>query len=202
MSIFIFTFFITAFSIVIDPGHGGEDCGICSQEFSEKEMTLKMANLLKDELMEFDLYLTREEDYSVPQEERVGYANGKGGLFISLHINSSFSNSLSGTIIYTPSVSPQDCDGISLIPWEMANACGMEETEKLALRVKEELEKFRNVVIQKANLFLLTGLKVPGILVEVGFHNEKELISEAFLKDFIKHLGYGIRRYIHERENE
>jgi len=202
MSIFIFTFFITAFSIVIDPGHGGDDCGICLQNFSEKEITLRMANLLKDELIDFDIYLTREGDYSVPQEERVGYANGKGDLFISLHINSSFSNSLSGTIIYIPSVSPQNCDGITLISWEMANSCGMEESEKLAFYVKNEIEKFRNAVIERVNLSVLMGLKIPGILVEAGFYNEKEILSEIFMRDFIKNLGYGIKRYIDEREKK
>jgi len=202
MSIFFLTFFITAFSIVIDPGHGGDDCGICLQNFSEKEITLRMAELLKDELIDFEVYLTREGDYSVPQEERVGYANGKGDLFISLHINSSFSNSLSGTIIYIPSVSPQNCDGIPLISWEMANACGMEETEKLAFHVKTEIEKFRNAVIERENLFVLMGLKIPGILVEAGFYNEKDFLSETFLKEFIKYLAYGIRIYIDERKKK
>jgi len=203
MSIFIFTFFITAFPIVIDPGHGGADCGICLQNFSEKEITLKLANLLRDELIEFEVYLTREGDYSVSQDERAGYANGKGGLFISLHINSSFSNFLSGTVIYIPSVSPQNCESIPLISWEMANACAIEETEKLALSVKNEMSGFRNVIIERTNLFVLMGLKVPGILVEVGFYEEKgTILSEIFMRDFIKNLGYGIKRYINEREKK
>ncbi len=202
MKVFIIPFLLSTFSIVIDPGHGGEDCGICVPDFSEKEITMKIAGFLKEELMEnFDVYLTRDGDYFVPQEERVGFANSKGDLFISIHINSSFLESLSGTIIYIPSISPKNCEGILLIPWDMANACGVEESEKFAYFLKDEFDGFRKVEIERVNSYLLIGLKVPGIVLEAGFYREN-LFSEIWINDFIKKLGYGIRRYLDERKKE
>lgn len=202
MKFLIFIFLIPSFSLVIDPGHGGEDCGICFSNFSEKEITLKLAEGLRDQLSgEFDIYFTRGGDYSVPQDERVGYANRRGDLFISFHINRSFSQSLSGTIIYIPSISPQNCNDVPLILWEMANACVIEETEKLALSVKNEMDGFRDVRLVRISSFVLMGLKIPGILIEVGFYEEKDLLlSEIWRMDFLKRVGYGIKKYRDERK--
>lgn len=80
-------------TIVLDPGHGGEDTGtvgICGRE--EKELILEYAFALRDALLERDpslrVVLTREVDEYVPLEERTRIANeARADLFVSLHAN-------------------------------------------------------------------------------------------------------------------
>ncbi|TVQ95745.1 MAG: N-acetylmuramoyl-L-alanine amidase [Deltaproteobacteria bacterium] len=80
-------------TIVLDPGHGGEDTGTtgpCGTE--EKELVLQIAFQLRDALLERDptltVILTREEDVYVPLEDRTHLANSVGAdLFVSIHLN-------------------------------------------------------------------------------------------------------------------
>jgi N-acetylmuramoyl-L-alanine amidase len=74
--------------IVIDAGHGGEDFGIQSSKMSEKEITLKVAQLVSDNFNDSDdveIILTRSQDESITLKDRVIKSEG-ADLFISLHI--------------------------------------------------------------------------------------------------------------------
>lgn len=78
--------------IVLDPGHGGKDCGaIGVLKVCEKVITLKVAKLLETELKKrgYIVYMTRDRDYYMGLQERTKFANNKGAdLFISIHANS------------------------------------------------------------------------------------------------------------------
>ena len=98
-------------TIVIDPGHGGDQPGtrsIVGNQF-EKTYTLDWALRLKPllEAEGWNVYLTRTNDVDVPRNERVAVAEKvHADLFLSLHFNSSFpSQDQSGleTYILTPS---------------------------------------------------------------------------------------------------
>ena len=81
--------------VVIDPGHGGENLGGEYEEYIEKEMTMIVANAMKEELEKYDgiqVYMTRygdiEEDMSL--EERSEYAKSVDADFMfCLHLVSS-----------------------------------------------------------------------------------------------------------------
>lgn len=76
--------------IVIDPGHGGRDPGACGNGLQEKDITLKLAKLVRDKLSKYeaDVQLTRVEDVTVELWERVTAANNaKADFFCSLHVN-------------------------------------------------------------------------------------------------------------------
>ncbi|MBC8002013.1 MAG: N-acetylmuramoyl-L-alanine amidase [Opitutaceae bacterium] len=98
-------------TIVVDPGHGGDQPGtrsILGNQF-EKTYTLDWAMRLKP-LLEADgwkVHLTRTNDVDVPLNERVAAAEKiHADLFLSLHFNSSFpSQDQSGleTFTLTPS---------------------------------------------------------------------------------------------------
>ncbi len=67
-------------TIVLDPGHGGADGGAeGSDETQEKEITLKVSNLLKDYLQQAgaSVYLTREGDYDLADEGTKGLSRRK-----------------------------------------------------------------------------------------------------------------------------
>jgi N-acetylmuramoyl-L-alanine amidase len=78
------------FTIVLDPGHGGEDPGAIGQRGSyEKNVTLSIARRLKrkiDAVSGMRALLTRDGDYFVPLAQRVVRARKvRADLFVSIH---------------------------------------------------------------------------------------------------------------------
>jgi len=100
-------------TVVIDPGHGGEDPGaIGVGGVHEKEITLAVARELRRQLEASGRYrvlLTRDKDVFIRLRERVGIARDVGAdLFISLHADSIASGSVRGLSIYTLSDTASD----------------------------------------------------------------------------------------------
>ncbi len=77
--------------IVLDPGHGGKDCGALGHaNVCEKVIVLNLAKELEKELKKrgYKVYMTRTEDIFIPLRQRTEFANAKGAdIFISLHAN-------------------------------------------------------------------------------------------------------------------
>jgi len=91
--------------IVIDPGHGGRDPGTVGSKSYEKNIalsvSLKFGELISKNLQDVDIIYTRNDDRSVPLDERSKIANSSGAdLLISIHCNSSPSKSAYGTETY------------------------------------------------------------------------------------------------------
>lgn len=91
-------------TVVIDPGHGGEDPGaIGIRGVKEKEVVLSLARHLKDELQSqgVNVFLTRTGDYFIPLRERVKLAHEHGAdLFVSIHADSSPTKTTRGASVY------------------------------------------------------------------------------------------------------
>lgn len=98
--------------IVIDPGHGGSDPGAQHFGLSEKNLTLDIAQRLRDLLVArgWSVKMTRESDADVfgpnasavdELQARCDVANNAGArLFLSVHVNSYTDGSLNGTTSY------------------------------------------------------------------------------------------------------
>ena len=78
-------------TIVIDPGHGGDDPGaVTAHGLTEKELALDIGLRLRDLFVasSFAVRMTREKDQTVPLGQRVVLANrAEGDLFVSIHLN-------------------------------------------------------------------------------------------------------------------
>lgn len=102
------------FKVVLDPGHGGRDCGAIGikKKIYEKDLNLKVAlrvaELLKpDENTE--VIFTRKKDFFIPLDERPKIANrAQADLFISIHANASESTAVNGFETYTLGESRND----------------------------------------------------------------------------------------------
>jgi N-acetylmuramoyl-L-alanine amidase len=97
-------------TIVIDPGHGGEDPGaIGPRRTMEKDIVLKVGEKLIDLFShdrEIQAFLTRKGDYFIPLEQRIKIAREYGAdLFISLHTDGSFNPQARGSSLYCLSLS-------------------------------------------------------------------------------------------------
>ncbi|QKF86449.1 N-acetylmuramoyl-L-alanine amidase [Campylobacter blaseri] len=76
--------------IVIDPGHGGKDPGATVGKLKEKDIALKIAKNLGNELSlrGYKILYTRNTDKFIPLRSRTAFANKKNAdLFVSIHMN-------------------------------------------------------------------------------------------------------------------
>jgi N-acetylmuramoyl-L-alanine amidase len=97
-------------TIVIDPGHGGEDPGAMGpRKTMEKDIVLKVGEKLIHHLSqdkEIQAFLTRKGDYFIPLEQRIKIAREYGtDLFLSLHTDGSFNPQARGSSVYCLSLS-------------------------------------------------------------------------------------------------
>ena len=78
-------------TIVLDPGHGGENLGTSAPEgLVEKEVTLDIAERLQQLLEQhsYKVLMTRQSDRSLSLRDRAEFANTKrGDIFVSIHVN-------------------------------------------------------------------------------------------------------------------
>lgn len=105
--------------VVIDAGHGGVDPGaIGPNGLREKDVTLKVAKAIRDELLasgRVRVALTRDDDRYLILRERYGVARRlKGDLFISIHCDSTGSENATGATAYTLSEVASDKEAARL----------------------------------------------------------------------------------------
>ena len=96
------------FTVVIDPGHGGNDPGAVGRKGKEKNINLnvaiKLGKLIENNCNDTKVIYTRKSDIFVPLHKRADIANNaKANLFISIHTNAVARNNshVKGTETYT-----------------------------------------------------------------------------------------------------
>ncbi|MEJ7763722.1 MAG: N-acetylmuramoyl-L-alanine amidase [Thermomicrobiales bacterium] len=78
-------------TVVLDPGHGGEDSGAVNGNLRESDLTLDIAERTAALLMDAgqSVALTREDDTFLTNSERGYIANAcRATVFVSIHLNS------------------------------------------------------------------------------------------------------------------
>ncbi len=177
------SFLKTNLTIVIDPGHGGEDSGTSSVlgERSEKDFALDCARRLGALLATngWRVFLTRTNDTELSLSNRIAFADThKAGLFLSLHFNSSAPNSQQSgleTYCLTPTGMPStltrgfgDDLGLSF-PNNTFDAQNL-QFALLVHRAVLQVNGRRDRGVRRARfLGVLRGQHCPAILVEGGY---------------------------------
>ena len=184
-------------TIVIDPGHGGDDNGVKGQGGAlEKDVTLAVARRVKGAIegrLGMRVLLTREEGNRVDGDSRAAIANNnKADLFISLHANGSPRATLRGALVYTLSLDRVGEDArrqsqadravlplfgggareVSLIEWELAQAAHLDGSNAFAGIVDQRLRAtagLPSVELQRAPMRTLAGTNMPALLIEMGY---------------------------------
>lgn len=174
--------------IFLDPGHGGSDPGATANGLREKDLTLKIARYTRDYLQgnyqDASIRMSRTGDTYPSLTARANDANRWGAdLFVSIHINA-HNGSAYGyeDFIYNGPVS--------------------NNTLKLQNTLHKELSRlFRNNRGKKrANFAVLRQTKMPAVLTECGFIDNKTdadlLKKESYLKDLGEAHAKGIAAYL------
>lgn len=186
-----------AMTILIDPGHGGEEDG-ATREFNgvmvkEKDLTLSISKLIYEKLQKkHRVFLTRSFDRTVTLQERAQIAEKiKADLFISVHINSSTDPRAKGIETFyldnhddiavkkvekTENINPGTADGIQQILIDLAVEQTVQTSKPLAFLVHAEAKKnlkgryaMLNRGVKPALFYVLALSKRPGVLLEAGF---------------------------------
>ena len=144
----------SSITVVIDAGHGGHDRGgIPGQRVAEKEVTLDVAQRLKNALAAsgYRVVMTRDSDVFVPLGTRVAIANSyANAIFVSIHFNSAKRSGAGG--IETYFYNRESLPLASAIHYFVAGGAPSSN---------------RNV--RRRGYFVLRKATVPAVLVECGF---------------------------------
>jgi N-acetylmuramoyl-L-alanine amidase len=211
-------------TIVIDPGHGGDDLGVRGPGgATEKDLTLAIAHRLKAAIegrLGIRVLLTRETDRQVPLEDRTAVANNnKADLFISLHANASFRAATSGAAIYYAAFDPATASGavagvdrvptfsgamrdLELVAWDLAQTHHLDQSMTFASILED---RFRDRVplaarpVDSAALGVIESANMPAVLVEIGFltnpEQERQLAGAAFQNAFVQAVTEAVIRF-------
>ena len=90
--------------IALDPGHGGDENGAEYYGLKEKDLNLKLAQMVQQEVLQYQgvqVVLTRETDEKVSLWERANRASVENAdILFSLHFNASVSHNSCGASVY------------------------------------------------------------------------------------------------------
>lgn len=185
--------------IVVDAGHGGADPGAVGRGGrQEKAIVLDIARRLSDILTRngYDVLLTRDKDYFVPlmRRNRMGL-NDKAGVFVSLHVNWARLSSASGIETW---VAPLSHPEFAALPAETASRL-YEENRAFAAVAQRTLTRdtgAKDRGVKEGAFRALRGLRIPAILVEMGFLSNRAEAARLELSSYRQILAEGLARAI------
>ncbi len=169
-------------TVIIDPGHGGEDSGAVSDGgVLEKELNLQIASKIVEflKLYRVESVMTREDDKMLYSDGvtskkrgdlrgRVEFARQyENALFVSIHMNKFSIPKYSGLQVFYSKNNPQS-EAVAI---------------KLQADIKQYLQNDNNRIVKAAdsNIFVLDRLSCPAVLVECGFlsnYDETKLLQD------------------------
>lgn len=190
--------------IIIDAGHGGEDCGAIGEGgIYEKDLNLEIAMMLGEMLSEkgYAVVYTRTEDKLLYEESenikgirkisdlknrcKIGAEHPKA-LFLSIHMNSYGDKRYSGLQVY---YSENDSTSQNL-----ANSIQTSVRDLLQKSNKRQIKPGRE-------MYLMKNLQNPAVLIECGFITNSEECEKLLKKEYQKELCFAIICGIIEYKN-
>lgn len=215
------------FIITIDPGHGGRDPGTSFDMIKEKDLTLKIAKVVKKELEKdgYKVFLTRDKDVYISLEKRVAIAQAKkSSLFISIHIDQSFDTRAQGSTVYMISnkfwkdkhkafniVKKQD-----FLPHDLFNKYDKnagfllmmfmrDYSDSLSYKISYSIQKnFKNTGVcnvcksKIAEFVVLNGIGIPSVLIEAGYISNSKDREKMLTSTFANNFANGIVKSVDE----
>lgn len=213
----------SGYTIIIDPGHGGDDNGAVKGNVIESRITLQVALKLASKFekdKDTKIVLTRNKNSSVSLKDRTQSAEiNDADLFISIHGNSSTDNRAKGAEFYfgasnrsvasTNSKEQKDVktpETLETIVSSLEHNARLYQSSYLASDTFYTWKKgtvTQARAIRQAPFYVINKNTIPSILVEIGFiTNRKEstdLINESTQERIAETLYSAVTNY---RENK
>lgn len=181
-------------TVIIDPGHGGDDGGaISDSNILEKNINLNVSLLLKELFISngFDVTMTRESDTALYDSDitdnkkqndlknRVEVFNSsQNNIAISIHQNKFTEKQYSGTQIFY--------------------SANNDKSQKLAENIKSSVvtllqpDNQRECKLSGSEIYVLDNAQVPAVLVECGFLSNDAEAEKLNDKAYQTKLAYCI----------
>ena len=172
--------------ILIDPGHGGSDCGNTSGNLVEKDINLIIALDLLKKLKNVgaEVIITRYSDVDMPTIDRVKLINAsRPEMFISIHQNSFMLKGVNGVEAHCYD---KDEDALKM-------------SRDILISISEDLD-IKNRGARVGDYYLLRETKVSGLILECMYmtgsgdvkkyeNSNYEIIANAIFKGICKFYG-------------
>ena len=188
-------------TVVIDPGHGGEDVGVRGADgLEEKQLTLDIARRVRQRLemrLGIRVLLTRDDDRASGLDERAAAANNsKADLFLSLHANAALAPTMAGAEVFYLRLDREGEEALrdvaeavtlpvlgggrrtlEIVRWDLAQVAHVESSAVFASMLEEELRRrvpMSPRPMQQAPMRVLTGANMPAAVVEFAYLTNPE----------------------------
>ena len=216
--------------IFIDPGHGGHDPGALGPTgLEEKTVVLQVAKelrqLIQQEMLQYRVVLTREQDVFLPLAERARMANEQQAhVFISIHANSSPNREVSGIETWYLSfaasahakkiaarenmMSEQQLSILELILRDMHDTDRINQSAVMARSMQRALAEhmaaqYSGVIprgVEGAPFAVLHRTRMPSVLVELAFisnpQEEARLRTRQYQRALAQGILQGLRQFL------
>lgn len=195
------------YTIVINPGHGGEDAGARGYDGTkESDLSLAFAKKIKElnSNPNIRVVLTRESDVFNSVVEVAAIAQKLSpDLLISVHANNAMPIKLAGN---KQKENPQK--GVELYIASKAKAFDYEGNYQLANMlgntISEVANPFLGIKSREKGIYVLQTLKCPSVLIETGFVSNREelklLKDESYQSKMAASILQGVELYLKQRE--
>ena len=186
---------LSGLTIVLDAGHGGKDAGASYKNIYEKDINLKIVEMLKETLEKHNanVILIRDGDYDLASpnakrrkrsdfDNRIKLINSSNAdMYLSIHLNY-FNNSIyKGAQVFYNNV--------------------FEENKILAENLQKNINKTREIKKIDSSLYMYSKLKIPGVLIECGFLSNLTDRENLQNKEYLTKLSKNITNAIIETIN-
>lgn len=181
--------------IYIDPGHGGADPGAVYKNIEESAINLTVSEKLKNNLEELgaSVYITRDGDYDLSSTtinrkksdlyNRISLINRSNcDVYISIHINAETSSLWYGaqTFYY-----PANKNNVTLAKYIQKSLIDNTSSKREVSRIDDTL--------------MYTNIKVPGVLIELGFitnyQDRLKLNNDDYQNNLVSAISKGLIKY-------
>lgn len=220
MKLFIFFLLIQAstfaFTVVVDPGHGGNDKGAVYGQAKESNVVFDISLYLKKllEKNKFEVSLTREKDEFVSLKKRVSVSQSKNAdLFVSLHANATEDRRAKGIefFLQPPKIDTAFAhkdltdEELKLIQENTIDSqIGLSkkaDIQKIVLDLTQQIKIKKSIhltstlkkdlpgVIKQAPFYVLTKTQVPSVLIEVGFLSHPKENKKLLSEEYQKQIA-------------
>lgn len=194
-------------TVVIDAGHGGKDSGSGGHLQDEKYYALKVAKMLKATLQKkgYHVVMTRDRDVYISLAGRVKIANRyPNAIFVCIHFNSgqsrangieTFTISPVGTPHLGRGYRPRDAKAV---PGNHMGSASVALATAIHSRSLMYLQRYQiaDRGIKHARFNVLTGIKIPAILLEGGFLSNRTEATKVHSLTYQQYLVSAIARGI------
>lgn len=193
-------------TVVLDPGHGGDDSGAAGPRGSEKEYALDVALAARDRLVRagFQVEMTRSNDETVSLEQRVAFANRfPNAVFISVHFNSAPAGSGVETYALAPAGVPSNTstEEHPATTDTKTYAGNEQDPANIALAVAVHGAILSRVSVfdrgvRHARFHVLREITLPSVLIEAGFLNDPTEGTRIASPYYRQQLGQAIAQAV------